>query len=347
MKHIDLFSGIGGFALAARWTWGEEYENVGHSEIEKYPCKVYHRHFPESECLGDITKINWQEGQADLITGGFPCQPHSVAGRRKGSQDKRDLWRECIRALSGVRPYYAIFENVPGIITSEYGRTWERIKMDLEASGYEGLPLLLSAADVGAKHRRTRVWIVAHTKGDLWRAQRNEIDNASDRTGDCLANPIGDRPQGRRQDGGFTGSIGLRCGARGNEEQNILNPSIAGLPDWSGGETGQPWPITEFERPDGEANEIAADPKSNGRRRGGGTKNKRKTDRGLDTSDDTSKGVGRITKRREVERNFRGVAHGVSRRVDRLRGLGNSVVPQVVGVVLNAIKQHECSKHFA
>lgn len=77
MKHIDLFSGIGGFALAATWVWGDDYKNIGHSEIESYPCKVYHNHFPTSRCLGDITKINWKEVvlmgvSVDLLTGGFP-----------------------------------------------------------------------------------------------------------------------------------------------------------------------------------------------------------------------------------------------------------------------------------
>ena len=114
MRHLDLFSGIGGFALASTWVWGDEYENVGHSEVEPYACKVYHKHFPESECLGDITKIEWKEGQADLITGGFPCQPHSVAGKRRASADERDLWGECVRAIRDIRPRYALFENVPG-----------------------------------------------------------------------------------------------------------------------------------------------------------------------------------------------------------------------------------------
>jgi DNA (cytosine-5)-methyltransferase 1 len=166
VNHVDLFSGIGGFALAATWTWGDQYRNLAHSEVEKFPCKVYHRHFPESECLGDITKIDWTRfrGRVDLLTGGFPCQPHSVAGRRKGSKDERDLWGECVRALSGIRPRYAVFENVPGIITTEHGKTWERIKVDLEQAGYEGIPLHFGAVDVGAPHRRNRVWIVAHAK---------------------------------------------------------------------------------------------------------------------------------------------------------------------------------------
>ena len=340
LRHLDLFSGIGGFALAAKWTWGDEYENVGHSEVEPFPCKVYHRHFPESECLGDITKIKWEEGQADLITGGFPCQPHSVAGKRKGSGDERDLWGECVRALAGVRPRYAVFENVPGIITSEFGFTWERIKVDLEACGYEGVPILLSAANVGAKHRRLRVWIVAHAKsgnghvpaiagigkeeiyangvGTAWVMADTEHRGSQDRRPESIgengdeghenirskveklrndsgdvADTIDERLQGRDGE-----ELRERAGERaiGKSGTSFFDPAITGLPDWSGGEMGQPWPVTEFERPDGE------------------------------------------TKLREVERDFRGVAHGVSRRVDRLRGLGNAIVPQVAQVIFEAIK---------
>ena len=161
MRHLDLFSGIGGFALAATWVWGDEYENVGHSEIEKYPCKVYHNHFVESECLGDITKIDWSRfsGTIDIVTGGFPCQPHSVAGKRKGSSDERDLWSECVRAIRELRPRFALFENVPGIFSSNGGQFFERVLSDISASGYDAEWQVLSAAEVGAWHKRERVWI--------------------------------------------------------------------------------------------------------------------------------------------------------------------------------------------
>lgn len=164
MRHVDLFSGIGGFALSATWVWGDEYENVGHSEVEAYPCKVYHRHFPESECLGDITKIDWSRfaGTIDLVTGGFPCQPHSVAGKRQGSGDERDLWSECVRAIRELRPRFALFENVPGLFTSNGGRFFERVLSDISASGYDCEWQVLSAAEVGAWHKRERVWILAY-----------------------------------------------------------------------------------------------------------------------------------------------------------------------------------------
>lgn len=120
MTHIDLFSGIGGFSLGFQRAG---YNTVAHSELDPYACKVYHRHFPGSHCLGDITKIDWRdyEGKIDVITGGIPCQPHSVAGKRKGSGDERDLWHEYLRAIRGIRPRFAVIENVPGLLTSNGG----------------------------------------------------------------------------------------------------------------------------------------------------------------------------------------------------------------------------------
>jgi len=152
----------GGFALAAKWCWGDEYENVGHSEIEEFPCKVYHKHFPESECLGDITKIKWREGQADLITGGFPCQPHSQAGLKRGSKDERDLWSECIRTIGRIRPGYALFENVPELLKTEHGRFFNRVLSDLAKERYNAQWQIISACEVGAPHSRKRLWIVAY-----------------------------------------------------------------------------------------------------------------------------------------------------------------------------------------
>lgn len=165
MNHIDLFSGIGGFALAASWRWGNEYNNVAHSDIEEYACKVYHKHFPTSKCLGDITKIDWKEyeNKIDLITGGFPCQPHSTAGKRLASKDERDLWGECKRAISEIRPKYALFENVSALLTSERGGFFNRVLSDLAEVGYNAEWHNISACSVGAPHMRNRVWVIAYT----------------------------------------------------------------------------------------------------------------------------------------------------------------------------------------
>lgn len=164
MRHLDLFSGIGGFALAATWVWGDEYENVGHSEIESYPCKVYHRHFPESECLGDITRIDWTRftGTIDLVTGGFPCQPHSIAGRRRGKRDDRYLWPTMLEAIRQVNPQWVVVENVCGI-DDETDKVLDTVCDDLESIGYEvAPPFEIPACFVGAAHKRCRIWVIAN-----------------------------------------------------------------------------------------------------------------------------------------------------------------------------------------
>lgn len=136
MRHLDLFSGIGGFALASSWVFGEEYQNIGHSEIEPYACKVYHRHFPGSPCLGDITKIKWQKGRAELITAGFPCQPHSVAGKRGASKDERDLWGNVLEpfaefdhATHSLRTYQVCLPLNGEHSSTEFCRKWPRAGM--------------------------------------------------------------------------------------------------------------------------------------------------------------------------------------------------------------------------
>ena len=187
---LDLFSGIGGFALAAEianaMAVGEGDQNIrrrqarlqpiasqrcfdpiAHAEIEHFACAVYHRHFPDSVCFGGVENITRDSvlercGQLPVVvTGGFPCQPHSLAGKRKASADERDLWGECKRILGELRPRFALFENVGGLLTSERGLFYNRVLSDLAEIRFACLWQVVSAADVGAPHRRERVWLIA------------------------------------------------------------------------------------------------------------------------------------------------------------------------------------------
>lgn len=121
MKHLDLFSGIGGFALAAQWVWGSEYENVGFCDNDPFCQKVLKKHWPEAKIYGDIRKLKPRKGAADIVTGGFPCQPFSQAGKREGTEDNRYLWPEMLRVIRTVKPSWVIAENVYGIITLRGG----------------------------------------------------------------------------------------------------------------------------------------------------------------------------------------------------------------------------------
>lgn len=165
MTHLGLFEGIGGFSLAARWMG---WQTLAWCEWNDFGQRVLRHHFPEAEGFGDITKTNFEKyhGKIDLITGGFPCQPYSAAGKRRGKDDERHLWPEMLRTIREVRPRYVVGENVLGLVNWSGGLVFEEVQADLEAQGYEVLPFVLPAAAVGAPHRRDRVWFVAHSRGD-------------------------------------------------------------------------------------------------------------------------------------------------------------------------------------
>lgn len=184
MNHASLFSGIGGAEVAASMMG---WQNLFHCEIQEFPRKVLQYWFPNSESYEDITKTDFTKwhGKVDVLTGGFPCQPFSLAGRRKGADDNRYLWPQMLRAIRQIHPTWVVGENVAGIKTmvescqvTQMGRTdhlfeenylyreesrftLDKICADLEAEGYSVQPIVIPACAIGAPHRRDRVWIVA------------------------------------------------------------------------------------------------------------------------------------------------------------------------------------------
>ena len=160
MNHGSLFSGIGGFDLAAEWMgWHNEF----HCEWMPFPRKVLHHYWPNSKSYEDITKTDFSihRGSIDILTGGFPCQPYSSAGKRLGKEDERHLWPHMLRAISEIKPTYVVGENVRGLTNWNGGMVFEEVCVDLESQGYEVQPILLPACSVGAPHRRDRIWFVA------------------------------------------------------------------------------------------------------------------------------------------------------------------------------------------
>ena len=159
-NHGSLFSGIGGFDLAAEWMG---WNNVFHCEIDPFCRKVLHYYWPNSISYEDIrnTDFTVHRGTIDILTGGFPCQPFSVAGKRRGTEDDRYLWPEMLRAIREIKPDYVVGENVHGLLSWSNGLVLEQVLSDLEADGYEAQTLVLPAAGVNAPHKRNRVWIVA------------------------------------------------------------------------------------------------------------------------------------------------------------------------------------------
>ena len=166
MNHLALFNGIGGFQLAAEWAG---WNNIAHVEIDDFCNRVVAHHFPDSKCYLDIRDFNDKhakkyEGTVDIISGGFPCQPYSQAGKRLGKDDERHLWPEMLRTIKIVRPGWVVGENVYGITNWNGGLVFEEVHTDLEAEGYEVWSYVLPASGVDAPHRRYRVWFVAYSK---------------------------------------------------------------------------------------------------------------------------------------------------------------------------------------
>lgn len=162
MKHLGLFAGIGGFELAARWAG---WETVAWCEWDTTCQRVLKYHFPNAESHGDITQTDFTKyaNRIDVLTGGFPCQPYSVAGKRKGKEDERHLWPQMLRAIREIQPIWVVGENVRGIVSWDGGLVFDEVQSDLEAQGYEVITFILPAASVNAPHKRERVWFVAYS----------------------------------------------------------------------------------------------------------------------------------------------------------------------------------------
>jgi DNA (cytosine-5)-methyltransferase 1 len=160
MRHGSLFSGIGGFDLASEWMG---WENVFHCEWNEFGKKVLHHYWPNAESFDDITKTDFTKyaNTIDILTGGFPCQPYSSAGQRKGKEDERHLWPEMLRAIQEIKPKYIVGENVFGLLNWNGGMVFDEVHSDLESAGYEVQAVVIPAAAVNAPHGRDRVWFVA------------------------------------------------------------------------------------------------------------------------------------------------------------------------------------------
>ena len=242
MNHASLFSGIGGAEVAASMMG---WQNLFHCEIQEFPRKVLQYWFPNSESYEDITKTDFTKwhGKVDVLTGGFPCQPFSVAGRRKGADDNRYLWPQMLRAIRQIHPTWVVGENVNGIKTmvessqvTHMGRTdylfeenhlyreesrftLDKICADLEAEGYSVQPIVIPACAIGAPHRRDRVWIIAHTQCDGHSPQRHGNQRA--RAKKSKEGQDRPQPRSRRHGSGTTPSYahGTRQRRRKNKQE--------------------------------------------------------------------------------------------------------------------------------
>lgn len=260
MKVLDLFAGIGGFSLAAHWLG---WETVGFVEWDKYNQKVLAKNFPGVPIHGDINTYNGTLHEADIITGGFPCQPFSTAGKREGTNDSRYLWPEMLRVIREVQPAYVIGENVAGIYSMDDGRVFEQVCVDLGNEGYAVQPFRIPACATGAPHRRDRWWFVAYSpEKDAARIERESRKRQVPESGICIesfATPNATCKQkhattaGRLQpefSGGHSWSNPDPCQKRleGRELDRSFNKGQAGeqapgsATEFHQGSWGEPWP---------------------------------------------------------------------------------------------------------
>jgi DNA (cytosine-5-)-methyltransferase len=187
ITHYDLFAGIGGFSLALEEVFNEAKINHIFCEWEHFPSAVLKKHWPNGTFYGDVADLVAdtdsqrhkssvaEEQNLTILTGGFPCQPFSHAGRRKGTADDRYQWPNMFRVIQNVKPDWVIAENVRGLATWNDGMVLEQVCVDLESEGYEVQPFIIPACAVNAPHRRDRIWTIAHTDDKRVRAGFREI----------------------------------------------------------------------------------------------------------------------------------------------------------------------------
>jgi DNA (cytosine-5)-methyltransferase 1 len=187
---MSLFSGIGGFELAAEWAG---WQNVMSCEINTFGHKVLSHYWPEAYHHNDVHTLTYELINAELtkrfgaewrsndviLTGGFPCQPYSVAGKRLGKNDTRHLWPEMLRIISEVNPTWVVGEYVSGLVSWNGGVVFDEVQSDLEAIVYEVLPFILPAASVNAPHKRERIWFVANANDARLERREEQRSTAS------------------------------------------------------------------------------------------------------------------------------------------------------------------------
>jgi len=333
LKHVDLCSGIGGFALG--FSWAELSHPVLFCDIEPWSRKILAKHWPDVKIAKDVKELaNDPDGlvpDCDILSCGYPCQPFSVAGKQRGEEDDRHIWPEIFRIIKAKRPNWIVCENVYGHISMGL----DTVLSDLEAESYSCQPFIVPACAVNAPHRRDRLWIVAHTNSH---GKPNGSINEEKRSRQLVGDTENDRCN--------RGSASAR--REGAQNKQVEQFSVRG----------------KLSRPSenvAHANSNRTERDKSENREGGGivknsadvayTDNKRSQGRlsgGKDAERQSEHGHTRCssTAHRQpteewwaTEPSVGRVANGIPKRVDRLKGLGNAIVPQIAMQIGLCIKQ--------
>lgn len=309
VTHLSLFTGIGGLDLAAEWAG---FQTVGQCEWADYPTKVLEKHWPDVPRWRDIrtlTKESFYErtglGTVDVISGGFPCQPFSVAGKQRGEDDDRYLWPEMLRVIQEIRPHWVVGENVPGIVRLAL----DKVLSELEASGYSCEALIIPACAVDAPHRRDRVCILANASDE--RLQGSEQFAAS------YAGREPSSSSARKCSSSMADAERRRLRENGDQSDSYEKRHDKTQEQGGGAElceAGRRGSYVSYADSQSRADTVPA-------RRG-------KPGLGDDDWWPAEPDVGRV-------------AHGVPHRVDRLKCLGNAVVPQAFYPIFKFIREVE------
>ena len=356
----SLFSGIGGIDLGLERTG--HFRTVWFSEIDSYANRVLAKHWPNVPNLGNVKEIDYATvTRPDVLVGGYPCQPFSTAGKRLGESDPRHLWPECLRALRELRPRYALFENVRGHLSLGFAQ----VLSDLAALGFNAEWQIIPAASVGAPHRRDRLFIVAYPSGQFgYGLNNNAGDSQQSQTATKFGNSSGEenvaypnsngetergqcadvpsQNSGWGDDGGRgRGDFGQEClGGSGEVASNVANANsqsrnVRGCSNGQG--TAREW--STIQKPSSRGSGNVADDEC-----------ERYGEHGQPTDVGSAREVWGHYRGREAahdlgewwesEPDVGRVANGIPSRVDRLRALGNAVVPQVAEMIGYMIAEH-------
>ncbi|EDW20667.1 DNA cytosine methyltransferase [Bacillus pumilus] len=320
MKSIELFAGIGGIALAAEWAG---IETVAFCEREPYCQKLLNQNFPNVPVFDDVRTLNRQlledkgviepNGTIDIISGGFPCQPYSSAGKRRGTEDDRDLWPEMFRIIKELRPTWVVGENVANFANMELDRTL----LDLESTGYKVQSFIIPACAVDAKHRRDRTFVVSYSDSFVRMEHKRQSEKIQQSKQQELqrkesCDSIVSEPSHSYNET-LADSESKRCGEEGEHksirQEKWTSCSCTTFSDKENqGDVRRHWVISDNDR-------------------SSGTRSYHR--RGTETDD--------VGQRWPAEPDVGRVAHGVPNRVDRIKGLGNAVVPQQIYPIFKAI----------
>ena len=352
LKHLDLFSGIGGFSLGLEATGG--FETMAFCDIEEYPRQVLQKHWPHVKQYKDIKELNYERLKADgidsidIITGGYPCQPFSVAGRKKGEEDPRHLWPEYFRLVKELRPTWVIGENVSGHIKLGL----DTVIKDLESEDYSVRPFSISASSIGANHQRERIWILAYSErngllaAEKQRSFEKTISNQSKRKNDTLNVERTSSVSETKSDVVNTDSIRSLQHTETTKETSGrgTEASLVSTSDVENSRRSQ-WPRAEqrgenenetrkenanqFERSSSTSEVDVANTNDERLQRQWQSRNQfsPRFNSSRESSEEGQRTMGQGWW--ESEPNMGRVAHGIPKRVDRLKSLGNSLVPQI------------------